>query len=81
MLQGLIDRLLSWKSTVLAVITGLLTILSATNVISADALTDGITATGQLYEVIVTLLGIVVTLVQLFKKSPEEVEAVKSLFR
>jgi hypothetical protein len=81
MLQGIIDRLLSWKSTALAVVTGLLTILSATGVISAEALTEGITASGQLYEVIVTLLGVVVTIAQLFKKTPVEVEAVKSLFK
>lgn len=81
MLQGIIDRLLSWKSTALAVVTGLLTILSATGVINADALTDGITATGQLYEVIVTLLGVIVTIISLFKKDAAEVEAVKSLFR
>jgi len=81
MLQGIIDRLLSWKSTALAVVTGLLTILSATGVINSDALTNGITATGQLYEVIVTLLGVIVTLISLFKKDAAEAEAVKSLFR
>ena len=81
MLQGLVDRLLSWQSTVVAVITGLLTILSATGVIGADALTDGIAATGQVYEAIITLLGAVVSVAALFTKAPAEAEAVKSLFK
>lgn len=80
-MQGIIDRLISWKSTALAVVTGLLTILSATGVIDAEALTDGIAATGQLYEVIVTLLGVIVTVLALFKKDEAEVEVVKSLFK
>lgn len=80
-MQGFIDRLISWKSTAIAVVTGLLTILSATGVITADALTDGIAATGQVYEAVITLLGALVTVIALFTKAPEEVEAVKSLFR
>lgn len=81
MLQGILDRLLSWKSTALAVVTGLLTIMSATGVIDAGALTDGIAAAGQLYEVILTLGGVIVTLISLFKKDEAEVEAVKALFK
>lgn len=81
MLQEIIARLTSWKSTALAVVTGLLTILSATGVIKADALTDGIAATGQLYEVIVTLLGVIVTIISLFKKESEGETVAKKLFK
>lgn len=81
MLQDIIDRLISWKSTVIAIITGLLTVLAAVGVVKADALSDGIVATGQLFETVVTLLGTILTIIGLFRKDPAEVEAVKSLFR
>lgn len=80
MLQGFVDRLLSWKSTAVAIVTALLTVLAAVNVISSDALTNGLQTFGEFYDVIVTLLGLVVTITQLFKKVPEEAAKVKALF-
>jgi hypothetical protein len=80
MLQGFIDRLISYKSTALAVITGLLTVLVAVGVVKAEALTDGVAATGQLFEAIIALLGVIVTLGQLFRKNPDDVAKVKKAF-
>lgn len=78
-LQGFIDRLISYKSTAVAVVTGLLTVLVGVGVVRADALTEGITATGQLFEVVITGAGVVLTLINLFKKEPVEVEQVKKI--
>lgn len=79
MLQSIIDRLISYKSTAVAIVTGLLTLLVGVAVVRAEALTEGVAATGQLFEVIITGLGVVLTLVNLFKKEPAEVEQVKKL--
>ena len=81
MLQSIIDRLLSWKSTATAVVTGALTVLAALKVVDSDILTNGLSAFAEAYDVILTLLGVIVTLVQLFKKDEAEVEAVKALFK
>jgi len=77
MLQGFIDRLLSWKSTAVAIVTSLLTVMAAVNVINADVLTDGIAAFAEVYDLVLTGLGLVITVWQLFKKDEEEVETVK----
>ena len=81
MLQGFIERLLSWKSTAIALVTGLLTVLAAVKVIDSDVLTGGLQAFGEFYDVIVTLLGVIVTLLQLFKKEPEGETVAKKLFK
>lgn len=56
-LKDLIARLTSAKTTVMGVVTALLTVLVAVGVIGQDALTEGLTATGNLYEAIVVILG------------------------
>ena len=81
MLQSIIDRLISYKSTAVAIVTGLLTLLVGVGVVKADALTEGVAATGQLFEVVIAGLGVVLTLVSLFKKDPVDAEAVKTLFK
>jgi hypothetical protein len=67
-MNDLIARLTSLKSTVLAVITGLLTVAVAVGVVSDEALTQGITATGNLYEAIIVALGSIGTIVALLAK-------------
>jgi hypothetical protein len=67
-MKDVIARLTSWKSTVMAVITGLLTVGVALKIVGDDALTAGIAATGNLYEAVIALLGSVLAIIQLFAK-------------
>lgn len=72
-MKDFIERLTSFKSTFISVITGILTVAVAMKLIDSDVLTNGIAATGNLYDAVALLLGAVVTIWQLFKKDkPEE---------
>jgi hypothetical protein len=74
-MKDFLARLTSYKTTVMALITGLLTILVATGVISSDSLTDGLAASGELYDAVVSIGGAIVSVILLFSKDSSVIEA------
>lgn len=71
-MKDFIERLTSYKSTLMAAVTGILTILVAVKIVSGDALADGIVATGNLFDSVVVLLGAGLAVYQLFTKDKPE---------
>lgn len=74
MLKDIIARITSAKTTVMGVITALLTVLVAVGVISQDGLTEGLSATGNLYDAILVILGSISSIALLFSKDSDVVE-------
>jgi hypothetical protein len=71
-MKDFIQRITSFKSTFISVITGILTVAVGMKLVDAGVLTDGISATSSAYDALALLLGSVFTLVQLFKKDKPE---------
>jgi hypothetical protein len=74
MLKDFIARLTSYKTTLMAAVTGILTVLVAVKVVQADALTEGVAATGQLFDAVLALLGAISSIALLFSKDSSVVE-------
>ena len=74
MLKDIIARLTSAKTTIMGVITALLTVLVAVGVVTQDGLTEGLAATGNLYDAILVILGSISSIALLFSKDSSVVE-------
>jgi len=73
-LKDLVVRLTSMRSTIMAVVSAILTVMVALKVVSDNALVDGLAVTGNLFDALLVILGSITSVSLLLSKDSKVIE-------
>jgi hypothetical protein len=69
-MEDFLDRFLSWKSTVMGVISTIVALLGFFNLITEDKLKDLLNNADVLYGLIGQVIGVIIGIILIFHKKP-----------